>query len=149
MADQMLRTFVAQEGVPTFETQAFAPSPPLAEARVAIVTTAGLRKAGDDAWGPGDQSFRVFNSDDRDVQLGHLSPNFDRAGFAADINVVYPVDRLAELAADGTIGSVGAHHISFMGAQDDTMTTIRMDSGKAAAKIFKDDGVNVVILTPV
>ena len=149
MADQMFRKMIANEGVPVIEAAAFTSPPPLAEARVAIVTTAGLRKAGDAAWGPGDQSFRVFDNDDRDVQLGHLSPNFDRAGFAADINVAYPADRLAELAAEGTIGSVGAHHISFMGAQDDTMTKIRMDSGKAAAKILKDDGVNVVILTPV
>jgi hypothetical protein len=63
---------------------------------------------------------------------------------------VYPVDRLAELAARGTIGSVANRHIAFMGAQPDhTLTTLRLDSGPAAAKLLLHDGVDVVLLTPV
>ena len=95
------------------------------------------------------QSFRTFAKDERDVTIGHLSPNFDRSGFVADINVVYPIDRLKELAAEGVIKAVAPRHISFMGAQDETMTTIRMDSGPAAAKQLREDGVDVVLLTPI
>ena len=84
------------------------------------------------------------------MQLSHFSPNFDRSGFAADINVVYPVDRLEEMAAAGEIGSVADQHISFMGAQfDSTFSTMLLDSGPAAAKVLKDDGVDVVLLTPI
>ena len=63
--------------------------------------------------------------------------------------MVYPADRLVEMAAEGVIGAVGRHHVAFLGAQDETMSTIRLDTGPAAAKILRDDDVDVVLLTPV
>ena len=122
---------------------------PLSQARVAIVTTAGLRADGEAVWGVG-QGFVVLDGNDRSLTLAQASPNFDRTGIAIDLNVVYPVDRLAELAERGMIGSVAARHVSFMGAQvDHTLTTMRLDTGPAAAQLLKDDGVDVVLLTPV
>ena len=150
MADDQLRDLLGDIPVPEFETPAFTTPPPLEDATVAIVTTAGLHRPDQDGWGPrGDQSFRVLDAADRDLKLGHWSPNFDRAGLTADLNVAYPADRLEELAADGTIGGVGPHHVAFMGAQDETMATIRVDTGPAAAALLRDDGVDVVLLTPV
>ena len=84
------------------------------------------------------------------MQLSHFSPNVDRPGFAADLNVVYPIDRLHEMAASGEIGSVASRHLSFMGAQaDETYSTMLLDTGPAAAQILREDGVDVVLLTPV
>ncbi len=150
-ADAGIRKGVGDVPHPEFESTPCATAPPLAEARVAIVTTAGLRPAGDvTLWQPTDGSFTVLDGAARDVQLSHFSPNFDRTGFAADINVVYPVDRLEEMAVAGEIGSVADRHISFMGAQfDATFSTILLDSGPAAAKVLLDDDVDVVLLTPV
>jgi len=133
-----------------FDHTPFTPPPPLSRARVAIVTTAGLRTDGSARWQPGDQSFTILDGKNRDLWLAHFSPNFDRSGFALDLNVVYPIDRLHELAARGTIGSVASTHISFMGAQlDHTLATMRLDTGPAAARRLRDDGVDVVLLTPV
>ena len=133
-----------------FATVACTTAPPLRDARVAIVTTAGLRPAGSELWNAGDQSFTVLDGAERDLMVAHASANFDRSGVAADLDVVYPVDRLAELAAAGEIGSVAPRHLSFMGAQPDhTMATIRLDTGPAAAKLLLEDGVDVVLLTPV
>lgn len=124
-------------------------SKPLSECKVAIVTTAGLRPNGDvKLWM--DTSFTVLPPAARDLQLSHFSPNFDRAGLTQDLNVAYPADRLDELAANGTIGSVASNHLSFMGAQmDATFSAIIHDSGPAAAQMLLDDGVDVVIFTPV
>ncbi len=135
--------------VPDLGEAAFTVPPALADATVAIITTAALHLADSDGFSAGDQSFRMLAHDRGDLVLGHISPNFDRSGFASDLNVVYPRDRLDELVARGTIGSVGPHHLSFLGAQDDTMETIRLDSGPAAARQLRDDGVDVVLLTPV
>ncbi|MGI9612456.1 MAG: glycine/sarcosine/betaine reductase selenoprotein B family protein [Acidimicrobiales bacterium] len=150
-ADVSIRERVGDIPTPEFTSTPVATSVPLAEARVAIVTTAGLRVAGDvRLWQPTDGSFTVLPADARDVQLSHFSPNFDRTGFAADINVVYPVDRLEEMAAAGEIGSVANRNISFMGAQfDATFSTILLDSGPAAAKVLLEDNVDVVLLTPI
>ena len=124
-------------------------APPLAQARVAIVTTAGLRPDGIGTWSEG-QGFTVLAHADHHVTVAHASANFDRAGVAADLNVIYPIDRLDELAAQGRIGSVASRHLSFMGAQlDHTFTTLRLDTGPAAAKLLIADEVDVVVLTPV
>ena len=147
--DEVVRRNV--DGVEVFEFAATpcTQAPALARARVAIVTTAGLRADGVAAW-PDGQGFVVLDGAERNLTLAHTSPNFDRTGVAVDLNVVYPVDRLDELAAQRTIGSVADSHIAFMGAQlDHTLTTLRLDTGPAAAKLLLDDGVDVVLLTPV
>ncbi len=147
--DDKVRGSVEDIEVFDFGETACTVAPRLADARVAIVTTAGLRADGSARWQDG-QGFTVLDRAERRLTLAHLSPNFDRAGIGADLNVAYPADRLEELAAAGVIGSVAARHISFMGAQPDhTLATIRLDTGPAAAAILLADGVDVVILTPV
>jgi hypothetical protein len=41
----------------------------------------------------------------RDLVMPHISTNFDRTGFQQDWNVVFPLDRLRELAGEGIGGS--------------------------------------------
>jgi D-proline reductase (dithiol) PrdB len=147
--DDGIRAHVAELPVPVFDPIAATTAPPLDRSRVAIVTTAALRSSGHVELAPlGDPSFVTLPGDERDLQLAHFSPNFDRAGFVADLNVVYPVDRLAELAASGVIGSVAPRHVAFMGAQFD-LSTVMVDTGPAAAQLLLADGVDVVLLTPV
>jgi D-proline reductase (dithiol) PrdB len=80
--------------------------------------------------------------------LGHWSPNFDATGFAVDINTVFPIDRLDELAARGVIGAVASEHLAYAGNQFD-LSAVRLDSGPAGAKRLLALGVDVVLLTPV
>jgi D-proline reductase (dithiol) PrdB len=149
MSDQAIKQAVAEIPVPTFDMQSFVTPKLLHECTVAIVTTAGLRHSDQDAWVPKDTSFRVLDGARSDVMMGHYSPNFDRSGFADDINVVYPIDRVNELAIRGVIGRVAPRHISFVGNQDETMTALRLDSGPRAGEILRNDGVDVIVLTPV
>lgn len=135
--------------VPEFDTTAWVTPKPLAECTVAIVTSAALHRTSDDRFSAGETEYRLLPADARDLVLGHWSPNFDRTGVAIDLNVVYPIDRLEELAASGTIGAVAPRHASFAGNQPDDVATIRLDSGPRAAAELKADGVDVVILTPV
>lgn len=135
--------------VPEFDTTAWVSPKPLSECTVAIVTSAALHRAGDDRFSAGETEYRLLPADARDLVLGHWSPNFDRSGISIDLNVVYPIDRLDELAANGTIGAVAPRHASFAGNQPDDVATIRLDSGPRAAAELKADGVDVVILTPV
>jgi D-proline reductase (dithiol) PrdB len=125
------------------------PGKPLSEMRVAIVTTAALRLAEQDKYLGGDQSFRVLPATTDGLIMGQISPNFDRSGFIIDPNVVFPIDRLKEMAAEGAIGSVASQHIAFLGAQGESLATMVLDTGPAAAKVLKDDAVDLVLLTPV
>ena len=130
-----------------FDTTPLAAAPPLAEATVAIVTTAALAKPGE-PWTPQTHEYRAFASDDHDLVIGHDSTNFDRVGLTADLNVAYPIDRLAEMVAEGTIGSLGPENLTVLGSTFD-LSTFRLDTGPAMAKRLVDAGVDVVLLTPV
>ena len=145
-----MRAFGATLPVPVFETTAFTvPRVPLSRARVAIVTSAALHRPDQERFGWGDTGFRALDRMDRHLVLGHWSPNFDTAGFRVDLNVVYPIDRLEELAAEGVIGEVAPRHFAFAGNQPDTVSELRLDTGPACAAELVADGVDVVLLTPV
>lgn len=123
---------------------------PLAKCRIAIVTTAGIHRHGDVPFteGPAQADYRVLPGDTAaaDITMSHNSINYDRTGFQQDINVVFPIDRLRELAVDKVIGSVADFHYSFMGALPAKALEPR---GRALAGLLKKDRVDAVILTPV
>jgi D-proline reductase (dithiol) PrdB len=143
-----MREAIAGLPVPEFETTAFTRPPALRDATVAVVTSAGLMRPGEKTWLEGDTGFRSFDRNERELIVGHQSTNFDRSGIAADLNVAYPLDRLAEMEAAGAIGAVAARHLSFTGPIME-LSTLRIDTGPAAAKLLIDDGVQIVLLTPV
>ena len=148
MADRDMKALTADIETPVFETTAFTTPPPLAEATVAIVTSASLHHPEQDDFAPVDTGYRILDGHRRDYVTGHWSPNFDAVGFAYDINTVFPIDRLDELAARGTIGRVSDRHLAYAGNQFD-LAGVRMDSGPAGGKWLKEQGVDVVLLTPV
>ena len=147
-ADRDLRAAMATLPVPDLDGHPFTAAPKLGDASVAIVTTAGLHTADEESFGLLDPAFRVLPHSATDLRMSHNSQNFDRSGVMLDRNVVYPVDRLDELAADGAIGSVAPAHLSFMGAQQD-LSTILLDTGPQAAAFLREQGTDVVLLTPV
>ena len=103
-----------------FDTQPWAEGPPISEQRVAVISTAGLQKRDDRPFSRGDAGYHVFHQDTppHKIVMSQISVNFDRSGFHKDLNVVFPVERLKEMAADGEIGSVADFGYSFMGATD-------------------------------
>ena len=82
--DDLHRSYAPKIAVPEFDSPAFTHlDKPLSACRVAIVTSAALYRSDDKPFASGDTSFRIL----------------DRAAFRIDRNVVYPFDRLEELAA--------------------------------------------------
>ena len=147
--DQAMRAHAASLPAPTFTDPAWVTPRPLSECTVAIVTSAALHTADDEGFSPADTGYRFIDHGRRDLVLGHWSPNFDHTAVTMDVNVVFPIDRLDELAARGVIGAVGPRHVSFAGNQPDDVATIRLDTGPSAAAALRNDGVDVVLLTPV
>lgn len=127
---------------------------PLSACRVALVTTAGLVAAGDTPFDEevrgGDWSYRVIPGDVDVASLGefHRSESFDHAGIEADRNVGFPLDRLRELAADGTIGAVARRHLSFMGSITAPNRLVQRSAPEAATLLVNDE-VDLALLVPV
>ena len=133
---------------PTYDDTALLPGKPLAERRVAIISTAGLHKRGDRPFQPGDGSYRVIAADTpaADLVMSHISVNFDRTGFQQDLNVVFPIDRLRELVAGGTVGSMASVHYAFMGAFPPAAAE---PHAQHLAGLLKADKVDAALLVPV
>ncbi len=148
MADPDIKKAVEDIECPKFEKPALTSPPPLDRATVAIVTSASLHHPEQDDFAATDTSYRELDGSRRDYVVGHWSPNFDASGVAADLNVVFPIDRLEELAAQGKIGTVAKTHLAYAGNQFD-LAQIRMDGGPAGAALLRQQGVDVVLLTPV
>ena len=135
---------------PRFTDRPWVRSAPLRQCRIALVTTAGLHRTSDRPFSfvPGTE-YRVIPGDTpaAELTMSHVSVNFDRSGFHADLNVVFPIDRLAELKQEGFIGSIAQYHYSFMGA---AWPPTRFEaSAKELAGLLKKDHVDAVLLTPV
>ena len=133
---------------PDFATRPWVTGPPLAERRVAVVSSAGLVVRGERPFRGREADYRVIPGTTRPDQLlcSHISINFDRTGFQEDWNVVFPLGRLGELAAEGRIGSVAATHYSFMGATDPREME---GAAREVAARLKQDRVDAVLLSPV
>ena len=122
---------------------------PLSEMRIALVTTAGLHFRDAPAFEFADATFRPISSDEdaNTLVMSHSSANFDKSGFAEDVNLVYPIDRFRELAASGEIGSLASVHYSFMGAG--LQPQAYAETATQVAGMLKQDNVDAVFLTPV
>ena len=143
-----LRSHIASLKCPTFETQPWVKASPLCEIRIAIISTAGLHCRGDRPFTSMSGEYRIIPGGTKanDLIMSHISTNFDRTGFQQDWNIVFPIDRIRELADDSIIGSVADFHYSFMGATD----PMKMEPmAREVAGLLKKDGVNGVLLVPV
>jgi D-proline reductase (dithiol) PrdB len=124
------------------------PAPDLKDARVAIISTAGIHRASDVKFAGGATDYRLLpgDLDYSDLAMSHVSVNYDRSGYQQDPNVVFPLELLRQLAANGEIDSVANWHYSFMGATEPTRMT---ETAQQVARMMKEDGVNAAILIPV
>ncbi len=143
------REHLLGKALPAYETTPWVEGPPLSQRRVALVTTAGLHRVDDEAFDVVDLSYRVIPGeiDLDELTMTHSSVHFDRVGFHEDVNTVFPLDRLRELAADGTIGSVAEHHYSLMGAG--WPPEMIEPTAVELARLLQADGVDAICLVPV
>ncbi len=135
--------------MPSMEPGPWLEAPPLSEATIAIISTAGLHRRSDPPFKVGAIDYRLLpgDVDFADVVLSHVSANFDRSAFQQDPNISFPLDRLREMAADGEIGAVSNWHYSFMGAQPKPL--LLEETGTEVGRLLADDGVDIALLIPV
>ncbi len=140
--------FFANMPMPEFDSTPWAPPPSLADARVAIISTAGLHRSEDRKFRGGATDYRIIPADVdyADLAMSHVSVNFDRSGYQQDVNIAFPLEHLHMLAASGEIGSVAQCHYSFMGATEPLQFA---ETGAQVGKLLKDDGVTCALLVPI
>jgi D-proline reductase (dithiol) PrdB len=119
---------------------------PLAEATVAIVTTSGTHLAHDQPFQlTSDPTFRVIprTAEAADLTIEHLA--YDRTDALRDVNLVFPLQRLRELEAEGVVGRVADHHYGFGLCRDGRLL---VQPGREVARRMREDGVDLALLVP-
>lgn len=133
--------------LPSFDHTPWTTAAAPGEARVALVSTAGLMHDGDPPFTLGSADYRVIDArSERPLRMSHISTNFDRSGFLRDEGVVLPLQRLGELEHRGAIGSRARYHYSFMGATDPADLE---PAAEELAGVLHGDGVTATVLAPV
>jgi len=129
-------------------------SKPLAESRIALVTSAGFYTPEQDPFDEsilgGDWSYREIAASTPVASLrsAQTSDAFDRFGIETDPNLALPLDRLRELAAARIIGAVAPRHFSIMGSLSAPGRLVSRSAPEIASKL-RADAVDGVLLTPV
>ena len=121
----------------------------LSESKIALVSTAGLHRRGDEPFKAGAIDYRLVpgDVDFADLVASHVSSNFDRSAFQRDPNIWLPLDRIREMVAAGEIGAVAKWHYTFMGAQTDH-NALR-EAGEEVGRLLAADEVDLALLIPV
>ena len=127
-------------------------SKPLGDASIALVTSAAITQPGQPPMdGPnieGDYTIRLLDVDTPTADLRTWHTHFDTTAAQADMNVVYPIDRLKELAANGNIGRVASPAVSFMGYFTNVFR-IRDEVAPAIVDAVQHSGADAALLVPV
>lgn len=119
----------------------------LSEMKVALVTAAGVHGRQDERFHlAGDHTFRVIPDDIPSGDLMVTHGGYDNADANHDINCMFPLDRLHELAEEGFIRQSAPRHFGFMGGGGD-QKKLKMETGPAIADLLKEDGVDAVVFT--
>lgn len=119
----------------------------LKDMRVALASAAGVHLKSDERFNlAGDFTFRVIPGDVKGEDLMVSHGGYDNGDVNKDINCMFPIERLQELAAEGFIKEVAPVHFGFMGGGGD-QAKFTNETGPEIAKKLKEENVDAVLLT--
>lgn len=122
---------------------------PLSQCRLGLVASGGIYVAGQVAfhW-KDDTSYREIpmDVDTSDLRTSHFA--YDQTDARQDINVVFPIDTLRELVAEGTVGELAANAFTFMGGIY-SARKVREDLAPRLTEALVAEGVDALLLVPV
>lgn len=97
----------------------------------------------------GDCSYREIPNtlETQGLAAAALPYGYDKDAPETDINLVFPIDRFRELECHGTIGSLNRRHFCF-GTSIVAPRLLINETAPEVAQLLKEDGVDVVFLTP-
>lgn len=124
---------------------------PLSECRLTFISTSGVQPTGtlpfDTVHPVGDYTFRRVPSSSRVEDLEIHQLKYPTAGADRDLNVIFPIERLRELAAEGVIGGLTDSFYSFIGYNMDPERLERTLAQDIAAAVWSE-GADIVLAAP-
>ncbi len=135
----------------------------LAESKVSLVSFAGVYPKGQKPFSTnpmklpaswrkmgfvdrGDWSLREIPSDCPAEELLVSHPHYDHTDADEDINCVFPLVRLREMALDGFVGDCAPRHYGFMGHVPESQLIVETTVEKLIPELLRD-GVDAVVVS--
>ncbi len=131
------------------EASVINPPVDLASSRLAVVASGGIYVDGQVAFHHMDDTSHrriPMDVDVDELRISHFA--YDTTDAKADPNVVFPVEALRALAADGTIGSLAPTGLTFMGGIY-SQRRVREELIPALTDDLREMAPDVVLLVPV
>jgi D-proline reductase (dithiol) PrdB len=126
-------------------------SKPLSECRLTFVSSAGVQLKGtmpfDVVHPVGDYSFRRVPSTAKPTDLEIHQLKYPTVGANRDLNVIFPIERLQEVAAEGLIGGLTPDLFSFIGYNMDPERLERTLAEDLAEAVVAS-GADIALLCP-
>lgn len=123
------------------------------KSKLALITSSGVHLKSQspfDMLDPnGDPTCREISSDSvvEDFIITHNY--YDHSDADKDVNIVFPIERIRELKASGSIGEINHRHFSFMGhILGQHVDTLKNATAPEIARYLNEDSVDIAILTP-
>lgn len=121
---------------------------PLAESKVAFITTAGVHKKDDKPFNTkGDHTYRIIPGDISFSDLTITHDHYDKEEALKDINCVFPLEILRGLRDEGHIKEVAPRNFGLMGYIPDVDYLIEKIAPEIA-DMLEEDGVDIALLSP-
>lgn len=124
---------------------------PLSATRLTFVSSAGVQPKGSrpfDVVHPvGDFTFRQVSSAAKVADLEIHQIKYPTTGALKDLNVIFPIDRLQELEAEGVVGGLTPSFFSFIGYQMDP-ERFEATLAEEIADAVVADGAEAALLCP-
>jgi D-proline reductase (dithiol) PrdB len=119
----------------------------LKDMKIALATAAGVHMKSDKRFNlAGDFSYREIPGDAPVSEMMVSHGGYDNGDVNKDINCMFPIDRLRELAQAGFIKEVAPMHFGFMGGGGD-QDKFTNETGPEIARRLKEEGVDACVLT--
>lgn len=119
----------------------------LKDMSIALATAAGVHRRDQERFNlAGDSSWRKITNDTPSSELMVSHGGYDNSDVNKDINCMFPIDRIHELAAEGFIRACAPVHAGFMGGGGD-QEKFKSKTGPEIAEMLRAEDVDAVILT--
>jgi D-proline reductase (dithiol) PrdB len=148
LEDRTLARVAAEAAFPDLGETPWTPfEKPLSQARVALMTSGGLYRRGQEAFVlTNDPTYRTIPRTTQQDEILVAHRGYDVAGPLQDMNCLLPLRRMEELEAETFIGSLAPTNYSFNGSVPDTSAL--QEWPHEVAQQLRAEQVDAVMLTP-
>lgn len=152
-----LNAFYRSQGFPPYQWSVYETAPltpltkPLSQCRVALLTSGGVSCKAMPPFNPLARNDLRVDAIPQETPADCFVINdayYNHQDADRDINCIFPLERLRELADEGVIGGTAPHQYSGFMGRTYTRTAVLTEAAPALVRRLKQEGVDVFVLVP-